>query len=246
MFFLESPVFWGIVGIIGVAVGIIGSYLPNRKVIKYHVACTKIITASETELPGLMVKLDDKPIQSLMVTTITFQNVGFQPIRSSDIAQIEPLGAHISGECFKYTLSSSNLKSGLTATQTRTEAQEGMQDGCTLNLHFDFLKRKDYFKMCLWHDGAVSPRGELISGKLKKDDKDKKDLIWCIFMELMYAAGIAISPLYVSTIIPAMIQSCDWLVPSSVLETVLCCVFGLLLFAWDIIFTIANVEAFHQ
>lgn len=236
---LDSSTFWGIVGIIGVVAGIIGSYLPNRKVIKYHIACTEIITATATKIPGLMVRLDDKPIRNLILTTITFQNVGYQTITSSDIAQLEPLGAHISGECFGYVPNSSNLNSALTVTQTMI-APEGIQAGCTLDLHFDFLKRNDDLRIFLWHDGTVSVRGELKFGKLKSADKNKKDLIWCIYMELIYVANIVMLSSYGIT----MIQSCDWALPHSVLE-VLWYILVFFSIVWEIVFTIANIEAFY-
>lgn len=245
MSFLESPVFWGIVGIIGVAVGIIGTYLPNRKVIKYRVKCTEIITATAAQFPGLVVNLDGKPIQNLILTTITFQNIGYQTIASSDITQLEPLGAYVSGECFGYILNSSNSNSALTATQTRVDAPEGTHGGCTLNLQFDFLKRKDCLKVSLWHDGAVSVRGELKFGKLKKNTEGKKHLMWCIYEELVYVIFIVMSSIYAVTIIPDTIQSCDWSVPRSVLETVLLCGIALFATVWAILFTITNIKAFY-
>lgn len=244
MSFLESPVFWGIVGIIGVAVGIIGTYLPNRKVIKYRVKCTEIITATAAQFPRLVVNLDGKPIQNLILTTITFQNIGYQTIASSDIAQLEPLGAHVSGECFGYILNSSNSNSALTATQTRVDAPEGTHGGCTLNLQFDFLKRKDCLKVSLWHDGAVSVRGELKSGKLKKNDKGKEELISSICLELVYVIIMLLLPGNLVEIL-GMIQSCDWSVPRSVFGTVLFCILCLLAVVWVILFTVANIQAFY-
>lgn len=244
MSFLESPVFWGIVSIIGVAVGIMGTYLPNRKAIRYRISSTKVITGTAIGFPGLTVKLDDKPIQSLMIATVTFQNVGYQTITSSDIARAEPLGVRIWGECFGYTLSSSHSNSALTATQTRIDASEDTQGECTLNLDFDFLKRKDYLKISLWYDGTARACGELKSGKLEKDNKSKKDLAWCIYMELMYVIIAAALPLAWTQIIPSMIQPGNWS-PYFVLNTALFCVSSLAAIVFEILLTIANIQVIH-
>lgn len=173
--FWESPIFWGIVGIIGVVLGILASaYFSNRKVLEHHMHSSRLIPKNISNIPGLSVTMHGKPIQNLIATEIKFSNGGNQAIESSDFAKAEKLGAAIDGTYYGSEISSSNPNSAPTVKDV---------DEHTLAIDFDFIKPKDSITLTLWHDGKASIRGDMKFGKVRKGSGKKSHaLLWPISM----------------------------------------------------------------
>lgn len=164
--FWESSAFWGIVGVVGVALGIFASaFFSNRKVLTYNKESSVLITDDISNIPRLAVTMDSRPIQNLIATEIKFYNAGNQTIISSDLAKLEPLGVFIPNAYFGSKISSDN-KNSAPIINTINEH--------TLAIEFDFIKPGESLTLCVWHDGDLSICGDLYSGKLKEGRKERK------------------------------------------------------------------------
>lgn len=161
--FWESPVFWGIVSIIGVCLGIYASaYFSNRKVLEYSIHPSALITEDLSNIPGLTVMMYGQAIQDLTATEVTFSNAGNQTLEPSDFAKTEPLGVSVSGICFGVQLKSDNPNSAPIVNPV---------DVHIFDVEFDFLRPKESLTLILWHDGDASIRGDLKSGKIRAKSK---------------------------------------------------------------------------
>lgn len=161
MSFLESSAFWGIAGIvIGAIIATFFFYIgKSKKIIEYQVISTNLITKDMTNIPGISIVLDGKPIEDLVSTTIKFINSGNQTIYPNNFATLEPLGATVSGQFLNihnYQAISDNPNSCPYVT---------FVNGNTVSIEFDFLKPKQSITVTLWHSGSITVLGELKSGK---------------------------------------------------------------------------------
>lgn len=195
----ESGLFWGIVGIIGVCLGIFASsFFSNRKVLEHREHSSSLIPKDISNIPGLAVTMYDKPIQSLFATEITFFNGGNQTIEPSDFAKAEPLGASIDGNYYGAEINSSN-PNAVPAVK--------VVDEHTLAVDFDFLRPKDSITLTLWHDGKASTRGDMKFGRVRKHSGTKSYFLWfgiayMVIFTFMFSAVLtmAISNIWGSSI----------------------------------------------
>lgn len=177
MSFLHSPIFWGVVGVVGVFLGIFASaYFSNRKVLEHLEHSSKLIPKDISNIPGLTITMHGKPIQDLIATEIKFFNGGNQTIESSDFAKAEQLGAAIDGTYYGAEISSSNPNSAPAVK---------VVDEHTLAVDFDFLKPNDSITLILWHNGKASIRGDIKFGKVRKKLGNKSPLSLSTRMPVM-------------------------------------------------------------
>lgn len=178
--FGESPVFWGIVSIIVAVLWIVASacfsyFWANRKVLEHSTHPSALITEDISSIPGLAVMMQGQPIQNLTATEVIFSNAGNQPLQPSDFAKAEPLGVFTSGICYGAQVKANNPNS----TPKINAVEEHI-----LDVEFDFLKPKESITLIVWHDGDVSMRGDLISGKVREGKNKGKNTLKSISITL--------------------------------------------------------------
>ena len=193
--FWESSLFWGIVGLVGgLAVAVFFFILgKSRRVLGYDITSTPLVTEKMTDIPGLSVTLDGRPVQNLTSTTVKFTNEGNQTITLSDFAAREPLSISFSGGLlntwYGHFVSSQNPNSTPTLE---------IIDDTTMNVEFDFLKPKQAFAVTLLHDGEFSVAGELKSGAVRKSGRYANRLLKKFEVFIGFGLGVAFLAAYIA------------------------------------------------
>ena len=174
-----------LIGAIGLLLTAIGTILTirsqNKKTLEYDITSTPLVTDEMSSIPGLKITMNGSPIKSLISSQIIIRNVGKQDITPSDFASLEPLGAVVTGKFFTmeqgYQIISDNKNFDPSITF--------LDDTC-VKIGFDYLSPKKAISVTLLHNGKLSIKGELKSGKLQSQyTRIKKMRIMKILFDIL-------------------------------------------------------------
>ena len=155
----DSSAFWGIAGIVvGIIVATIFFLLGKKKtLLQYNVFTTPLITEKMAGILDARMTIDGQPVKSLTSTTISFVNSGNQRIRSSDFSTQEPLRVILKGHLYGCDVSRGNQK--------LLPNIEPVNDN-VLNISFENLKPRQFFRVTILHDKSLNVVGELTTGTM--------------------------------------------------------------------------------
>lgn len=156
----DSSAFWGIVGIIvGIIVATIFFLLGKKKtLLQYYKSTTPLITEKMAGILNNRMSIDGQPVKSLVSTTISFVNSGNQRIQSSEFSDEKPLRVILTGHLYGYDVSLGNQK-----LRPKVEPV----DEKTLNISFENLKPRQFFRVTILHDKTIDVSGELTTGTMR-------------------------------------------------------------------------------
>lgn len=149
---LDSGAFWGIAGIVA---GIFLYYAGKRgALLQYKKFSTPLLTEKMNNSSGTNMSINGKPVNSLILTTIEFTNIGNKPIRSSDFASQKPLHINIKGNYYGHSVSVGN------------QDLVPSLDEKNMNIYFEGLQPTEFCSVKIYHDGTLTVSGNLTTGKM--------------------------------------------------------------------------------
>lgn len=191
--FLESNIFWGIASIVaGISVSLFFYiYGKNRKILRYTISSNELISDKLSSHHGLDITFKGQRVKNMTSSLIMFFNVGNQVITSEDFSKSVPL--QISAKNIFFGGSDEfHVISG--KDQVINIYEINKKD---LKIEFEFLRPKDSFVISLLHDGNLTVKGVMKTGKIVNSSSKKS--LWengdfsvskgCAFAVWLFMAG---------------------------------------------------------
>lgn len=164
----------------------------NTKRLEYRLSPAELIKETVSSIPGLSMKINDKPISNLISTTVKFYNSGNQLIQSKDFAQLEPLKIQIEGSLFNEP-SIEDIKSNNKNLCPKLDFVNR-----AIVIGFDYLDPGDFFEINILHDGTLSVCGALKGGEVAKYDIGATNFT---AITRVIAIGLAVATFFVARFI---------------------------------------------
>jgi len=173
---IDPNTLWSIGGTIIGILGIFGSFIfyklgqRTRKLI-YTVSSQPLITDNLSDLEGLQIIYQDKPIKNLTSTTIVFKSIGNENVERDDFGEKTPLYIKTTEEF----LLQADMNSIVTANSNPGNSLCPVKkDDQTIWVDFEYLRKGDSITVTMLHTGNISVTGQLKSGKLQDSDTYEK------------------------------------------------------------------------
>ena len=194
----NSSALWGIIGLVGgFLISLIFYKISNKsKKIVFLKKSQKLITDNISNIDGLNITYQNKPIKELTTTTITFKAIGKDIINMSDFGKATPLCITTTGEFLlkdniESTIIYNSNPNNLISSTIKVENEK------TMLLEFDYLSQGDEFTLVFLHTGNINVNGKLKSGALL--DNNLSDKINSFFDILSYI-GLGFLLLFIITV----------------------------------------------
>ena len=157
---LDANAFWGIAGmVVGVSATVIVFLLQKKKtLLQYRKSTTPLITEKMAGILNDRMSIDGQPVKRMSSTTISFINSGNQRIKSSDFSEQEPLRIILKGHLYGHDVSLGNQK-----LLPKIEPVNDKE----LNISFENLKPRQFFRVTILHDETLDILGELTTGTMR-------------------------------------------------------------------------------
>lgn len=163
----NSSALWGIIGLVG---GIIISTFfyflgIKRKSLIYNIITTTLVSKNATQIEGLNIEYNNKPIKNLYTSTIIIKNNSNSIIEPCDFAPSAPLSLITDGEFFTTDTNESNFNNVHPVFKTNEN------NPCIeVLIHFDYISKKETVFCTVFHTGIIDVWGKLKDGKITNDN----------------------------------------------------------------------------
>ncbi|HHX8679254.1 hypothetical protein J4H63_14775 [Vibrio alginolyticus] len=146
---------WQWVNVISFSVGIIGIFLSvifyikskSTHIPKYQVAGLSLLSKGMKEVNGLKVSLNERSLDALSLTTVSFWNSGNRTLETTDFATSDILRV-----VFPKGTSILQVQIGYVTVDSNYVNAEVNHDESTVYMNFDYLSKNEGFTIEIFHD----------------------------------------------------------------------------------------------
>lgn len=177
----SNPYAW----LFGVAISIISvilayKYVPS-KIIKYSLKHIELIENKQSEISKLNILYDNKQVEKLAVTRVTFWNSSYPTIKNEDLVEKAP---------FSITLGDGNILDVVIDEGKDGHNQINSEpiDEHSIKIIFDYLDREEGGIIYIIHTGeenSVSISGKIKGGKIVTVPNERKRVLMSIALFLL-------------------------------------------------------------
>ena len=164
----NSSALWGIIGLFG---GFIVSLIfyklstKNKKIV-YNKKSQNLITNSTSNISGLNITYENKPIKELTTTTLIIKSVGKDIINKDDFGKANPLCIKTTGEFLFQDINSIITNN----SNPDNLIKPIVKDDKTILLDFDYFSQGDEITFVLLHTETTNIDGRLKNGAILNND----------------------------------------------------------------------------
>lgn len=179
----SNPVAWIFMAIIAIVALRLAYRSTPQKVIKCYVNSNKLITNRQSKFNKLNILYDNKQVEKLIVSDLTFWNNSFPTIKKEDLIKKCPFTVSIeNGEILDVVI--------LDGENSPNQIDASILDKNTVSISFEYLDRKEGGKIQIIHTGneeSIVVSKKIQGGKIK----DKSDITNFVLRE--FVPGLIIS-----------------------------------------------------